>query len=111
MCPGFKSPSWHTLRPRKQRGFRVSSHILDLVTRGQITYLFVPLDPTFNKYKRDAVLPDPETQLHDEISIAQLWMPYTNYKLPQLAQSIDRYDLESVKIITPNLELYVPATS
>jgi integrase len=29
-------------------------------------------DPNFDKYKRDALKPDPETQLNDDISIAQL---------------------------------------
>ena len=53
-------------------------------------------DPTLDKYKREALKPDPEIQPHDDISLAQLWEQYTNYKRPQLAPSTITKDFDRV---------------
>jgi integrase len=55
-------------------------------------------DPTLDKYRRDALKPDPEIQPHDDISIAQLWEQYTNYKRPQLAPSTIAKDFDRVAV-------------
>ncbi len=43
-------------------------------------------DPTLDKYRREALKPD-ERKPDDDISIAQLWEQYTNYKRHHLAPS------------------------
>jgi integrase len=53
-------------------------------------------DPTFDKYKREALKPDPEIHTHDDISIAQLWEQYTNYKRHHLAPSTIAKDFDRV---------------
>ena len=53
-------------------------------------------DPTLDKYKREALKADPEIQPHDDISLAQLWEQYTNYKRPQLAPSTITKDFDRV---------------
>ncbi len=55
-------------------------------------------DPTLDKYKRDALKPDSEIQPNDDISIAQLWEQYTNYKRPQLAPSTIAKDFDRVAV-------------
>ncbi len=52
-------------------------------------------DPTFEKYKRDALKPDEDKPCED-ISIAQLWDLYTNYKRPQLAPSTIAKDFDRI---------------
>jgi integrase len=54
-------------------------------------------DPTLEKYKRDALKPD-EHKPTDDISIAQLWEQYTNYKRPQLAPSTIAKDFDRVAV-------------
>jgi integrase len=54
-------------------------------------------DPTLEKYKRDALKPD-EQKPDDDISIAQLWEKYTNYKRPQLAPSTIAKDFDRVAV-------------
>jgi integrase len=53
-------------------------------------------DPTFDKYKRDALKPD-EHKPDDDISIAQLWEQYTNYKRPQLSQTTIAKDFDRIR--------------
>jgi integrase len=53
-------------------------------------------DPTFEKYKRDALKPD-EQKPEDDISIAQLWEQYTNYKRPQLSQTTIAKDFDRIR--------------
>jgi integrase len=53
-------------------------------------------DPTFEKYKRDALKPDSEIQPNDDISIAQSWEEYIDYKRPQLASSTIAKDFDRV---------------
>jgi integrase len=53
-------------------------------------------DPTFEKYKRDALKPDSEHKPDNDITIAQLWEVYTDYKRPQLAPSTIAKDFDRV---------------
>jgi integrase len=55
-------------------------------------------DPSLEKYRREALKPDSEIHTHDDISIAQLWEQYTNYKRPQLAPSTIAKDFDRVSI-------------
>ncbi len=55
-------------------------------------------DPSLDKYKREALKPDSEIHTHDDISIAQLWEQYTNYKRLQLAPSTIAKDFDRVSI-------------
>ena len=53
-------------------------------------------DPTLDKYKREALKPDSEHKTDDDITIAQLWEAYTDYKRPQLAPSTIAKDFDRV---------------
>ena len=52
-------------------------------------------DPTLDKYRREALKPD-ERKTVDDISIAQLWEQYTNYKRHHLAPSTIAKDFDRI---------------
>ncbi len=53
-------------------------------------------DPTFEKYKRDALKPDDQKPDND-ISLSQLWERYTNYKRSQLSQTTIAKDFDRIR--------------